>query len=93
MSLPWSETRLREALASASEPSSDYDLDPGITPPDTPLRAAGVLAAFHADEGKFLALRKPWSSIAGPVAEIPRPWAYAKVSNNRSKKLGKNWNS
>lgn len=72
MSLPWSETRLREALASASEPSSDYDLDPGITPPDTPLRAAGVLAAFHADEGR-LVLTKRGSGLRHHPGQIALP--------------------
>ncbi|MDO5605145.1 MAG: CoA pyrophosphatase [Paracoccus sp. (in: a-proteobacteria)] len=45
--------RLSRALQRAYEPSSDFDANPGVTPPDAPLRAAGVLVAFHEDDGRL----------------------------------------
>lgn len=44
--------RLQRALALPAEPSSDFDNNPGIAP-DPPLREAGVLAAFHEDDGRL----------------------------------------
>lgn len=44
--------RLQRALAIPAEPSSDFDANPRIAP-DPPLREAGVLAAFHEDDGRL----------------------------------------
>tara|TARA_B100001146_G_scaffold224283_1_gene241680 strand:- start:1 stop:591 length:591 start_codon:yes stop_codon:yes gene_type:complete len=53
----WSEDRLRRALSIPAGPSSDYDLnaDPA---PETALRPAGVLAAFHEDDGRILMTKR-----------------------------------
>lgn len=45
--------RLRAALARPAEPSSDFDLLPDPKPPASALRDAGVLAAFHEDDGRL----------------------------------------
>ncbi|MFV0293212.1 MAG: NUDIX hydrolase [Paracoccus sp. (in: a-proteobacteria)] len=45
--------RLRNALHVPSGPSSDFDTNPGIIPPDVPLRQAGVLVAFHENDGRL----------------------------------------
>ncbi|WP_265501838.1 NUDIX hydrolase [Paracoccus beibuensis] len=72
MRLGWSEARLREAVAAASGPTSDYDLNPDVAPPDAPLRAAGVLAAFHADDGR-LVLTKRGSALRHHPGQIALP--------------------
>lgn len=71
MRLDWSETRLREALSVAAGPSSDYDLNPAAAP-DTPLRPAGVLAAFHEDDGR-LVLTKRASGLRHHPGQIALP--------------------
>lgn len=45
--------RLSRAVRTASVPSSDYDANPDAHVPETPLRDAGVLAAFHEDDGRL----------------------------------------
>lgn len=68
----WSESRLRDALRRAADPSSDYDLNPDAAPPDTPLRPAGVLAAFRADDGR-LVLTKRASGLRHHPGQIALP--------------------
>ena len=68
----WSERRLADALRVPAEPSSDYDLNPGVALPDAPLRAAGVLAAFHAGDGR-LVLTKRASGLRHHPGQIALP--------------------
>ncbi|WP_405404236.1 NUDIX hydrolase [Paracoccus sp. Ld10] len=68
----WSESRLRDALCRAAEPSSDYDLNPDAAPPDAPLRPAGVLAAFRAGDGR-LVLTKRASGLRHHPGQIALP--------------------
>ncbi|WP_198143122.1 CoA pyrophosphatase [Paracoccus sp. 228] len=68
----WSESRLRDALRRAADPSSDYDLNPEAPPPDAPLRPAGVLAAFRADDGR-LVLTKRASGLRHHPGQIALP--------------------
>ena len=68
----WSESRLRDALRRAADPSSDYDLNPEAAPPDAPLRPAGVLAAFRADDGR-LVLTKRASGLRHHPGQIALP--------------------
>ncbi|WP_108501851.1 NUDIX hydrolase [Paracoccus indicus] len=72
MSVEWSEKRLSQALRNAAGASSDFDLNPGVAPPDTPLRPAGVLAAFHADDGR-LVLTKRASGLRHHPGQIALP--------------------
>lgn len=71
VTVDWSETRLREALSIAMGPSSDYDLNDAV-PPDTTLRPAGVLAAFHEDDGR-LVLTKRASGLRHHPGQIALP--------------------
>ncbi|TBN51675.1 CoA pyrophosphatase [Paracoccus sediminis] len=68
----WSENRLRQALSVESGPSSDYDLNPDAAPPPASLRAAGVLAAFHEDDGR-LVLTKRASGLRHHPGQIALP--------------------
>ena len=72
MSGAWSETRLSLALQNAAGASSDFDLNPEVALPDTPLRPAGVLAAFHADDGR-LVLTKRASGLRHHPGQIALP--------------------
>ena len=72
MSGAWSEKRLSLALQNAAGASSDFDLNPGVALPDTPLRPAGVLAAFHADDGR-LVLTKRASGLRHHPGQIALP--------------------
>lgn len=72
MSGAWSETRLSLALQNAAGASSDFDLNPGVALPETPLRPAGVLAAFHADDGR-LVLTKRASGLRHHPGQIALP--------------------
>lgn len=72
MSGAWSETRLSLALQNAAGASSDFDLNPGVAVRDTPLRPAGVLAAFHADDGR-LVLTKRASGLRHHPGQIALP--------------------
>ncbi|WP_111558320.1 NUDIX hydrolase [Paracoccus sediminilitoris] len=72
MSGAWSETRLSLALQNAAGASSDFDLNPRVALPDTPLRPAGVLAAFHADDGR-LVLTKRASGLRHHPGQIALP--------------------
>lgn len=45
--------RLRAAVQLDTGPSSDFDANPDVAIPDLPLRDAGVLAAFHEDDGRL----------------------------------------
>ena len=45
--------RLAAALRTETGPSSDFDANPDVAIPDLPLRDAGVLAAFHEDDGRL----------------------------------------
>jgi 8-oxo-dGTP pyrophosphatase MutT (NUDIX family) len=67
----WSESRLRAALADRAGPSSDYDLD-NAPLPDAPTRPAGVLAAFHEDDGR-LVLTKRASGLRHHPGQIALP--------------------
>lgn len=71
MSQGWSESRLRAALAERAGPSSDYDLD-NAPLPDAPTRPAGVLAAFHEDDGR-LVLTKRASGLRHHPGQIALP--------------------
>ena len=54
----WSEDRLRQALSVTAGPTSDYDLNPDVAPPAGNLRPAGVLAAFHQDNGRLVLTKR-----------------------------------
>ncbi|MCT4333204.1 CoA pyrophosphatase [Paracoccus sp. YLB-12] len=71
MTQGWSESRLRAALAERAGPSSDYDLD-NAPLPDAPTRPAGVLAAFHEDDGR-LVLTKRASGLRHHPGQIALP--------------------
>ena len=58
MSLDWSENLLRQALSAPSAPTSDFDLNPEQMPAPGQLRAAGVLAAFHEDDGRLILTKR-----------------------------------
>lgn len=68
----WSPDLLRRALMARAAPSSDFDLNPDVTPPDAPLRRAGVLAGFHADDGR-LVLTKRASGLRHHPGQIALP--------------------
>ena len=72
MSIEWSEKCLSQALRNAAGASSDFDLNPGVAAPDTPLRPAGVLAAFHSDDGR-LVLTKRASGLRHHPGQIALP--------------------
>lgn len=63
---------LARALRVPAGPSSDFDLNPGVAVPDMPLRAAGVLAAFHEDDGR-LVLTKRSSALRHHPGQIALP--------------------
>ncbi|MDP0927085.1 CoA pyrophosphatase [Paracoccus onubensis] len=67
----WSEELLHRALTGNAKPSSDYELN-DVTPPDVPLRPAGVLAAFHEDDGR-LVLTKRASGLRHHPGQIALP--------------------
>lgn len=50
--------RLRAALGVPAGPTSDFDLTPAAQVPDTPLRSAGVLAAFAHDSGRLILTKR-----------------------------------
>lgn len=64
--------RLRRALAQPAAASSDFDLDPGLAAPVPALRPAGVLAAFHEDDGR-LVLTKRASGLRHHPGQIALP--------------------
>lgn len=68
----WSEQRLRDALSATAETSSDFDLNPEVAPPAGTLRPAGVLAAFHEDDGR-LVLTKRASGLRHHPGQIALP--------------------
>lgn len=68
----WSEQRLRDALSAAAEASSDFDLNPEELPPAGHLRPAGVLAAFHEDDGRLI-LTKRASGLRHHPGQIALP--------------------
>lgn len=70
--IAWSEQRLTDALSAAAEASSDFDLNPEIAPPAGSLRPAGVLAAFHEDDGR-LVLTKRASGLRHHPGQIALP--------------------
>ena len=72
MTPDWSEDRLRQALTLAAEPSSDFDLNPDTAIPAGTLRPAGVLAAFHEDDGR-LVLTKRASGMRHHPGQIALP--------------------
>lgn len=72
MTQDWSEERLRAALSVDGAASSDHDLNPLFSVPDTPLRPAGVLAAFHEDDGG-LVLTKRASGLRHHPGQIALP--------------------
>ena len=71
MNTVWSEKLLQKALTERAGPSSDYELN-DVTPPDVPLRPAGVLAAFHEDDGR-LVLTKRASGLRHHPGQIALP--------------------
>lgn len=72
MNPAWSEDRLRRALAVALGPSSDHELNRDIALPAGSLRAAGVLAAFHEDDGRLI-LTKRASGLRHHPGQIALP--------------------
>lgn len=50
--------RLTAALRHDSPPSSDVEPLPDLIPPDESLRAAGVLLAFHEDDGRLFLTKR-----------------------------------
>lgn len=71
MNLIWSEQRLRDALSITAAPSSDFDLN-DLVPPEATLRPAGVLAAFHENDGRLL-LTKRASGLRHHPGQIALP--------------------
>lgn len=72
MSGGWSEDRLRAALSNMADPSSDYDLNPEVAPGQMNLRPAGVLVAFHEDDGRVI-LTKRASGLRHHPGQIALP--------------------
>ena len=72
MSGRWSEDRLRAALSVPAGPSSDFDLNTDNPPPSTSLRRAGVLAAFHENDGRLI-LTKRASGLRHHPGQIALP--------------------
>ena len=68
----WSPDRLARALDETSVPTSDFDLNPGQTPPPADLRPAGVLIAFHEDDGRLI-LTKRASGLRHHPGQIALP--------------------
>lgn len=64
--------RLLAALAVPTGESSDFELMPGVAPPDMAWRAAGVLMAFSAETGD-LVLTKRSSSLRHHPGQIALP--------------------
>ncbi|MBU3031237.1 CoA pyrophosphatase [Paracoccus sp. XHP0099] len=62
---------MRAALRVAAVPSSDFELN-DLTPPEARLRPAGVLAAFHEDDGRLL-LTKRASGLRHHPGQIALP--------------------
>lgn len=54
MTPAWSAELLQKALSMPAAPTSDFDLNPQGTAPAGQLRPAGVLAAFHHDDGRLI---------------------------------------
>lgn len=54
----WSEDLLRQALTAPAGPTSDFDLNPEIAPSAGQLRPAGVLAAFHEEDGRLILTKR-----------------------------------
>lgn len=71
MNTVWSEKLLQKALEGRTKPSSDYELN-DVMPPDVTLRPAGVLAAFHEDDGR-LVLTKRASGLRHHPGQIALP--------------------
>ena len=69
------EARLRDALSRAAQPSSDFDLNPGIRPkPDAPLRPAAVLVTvWLRPEGAAVILTKRSSRLKHHPGQIAFP--------------------
>lgn len=68
----WSEGLLRKALFIEAGPTSDYDLNPDAAPPGGAPRPAGVLAAFHENDGR-LVLTKRASGLRHHPGQIALP--------------------
>ncbi|TRW99285.1 CoA pyrophosphatase [Paracoccus sp. M683] len=58
MTLRWSENLLRQALSAPAGPTSDFDLNPEHALPAGQLRPAGVLVAFHEDDGRLILTKR-----------------------------------
>ncbi|MDB6176810.1 CoA pyrophosphatase [Paracoccus sp. Z330] len=71
MSVAWSQDLLGKALSATAGPSSDFELD-GTPAPDISLRPAGVLAAFHEDDGRLI-LTKRASGLRHHPGQIALP--------------------
>lgn len=54
MTPAWSAELLQKALSMPAAPTSDFDLNPQGAAPAGQLRPAGVLAAFHHDDGRLI---------------------------------------
>lgn len=67
---------IRATLARVFEvpagPSSDFDLNPDVAVPEMTLREAGVLAAFHEDDGRLI-LTKRSSGLRHHPGQIALP--------------------
>ncbi|MBK4216937.1 CoA pyrophosphatase [Paracoccus caeni] len=72
MTVEWSEHILRKALSQPATASSDFDLNPEFAPPAGTLRPAGVLAAFHPDDGRLM-LTKRASGLRHHPGQISLP--------------------
>ncbi len=75
--------RALRASASASAPSSDFDLNPGdAPPPDRPLRAAGVLIAIWPRPGGLvLVLTRRSAALRHHPGQIALPGGKVEVSD------------
>lgn len=68
----WSEQTLHDALAVTAGATSDFDLNPEAAPAVVSLRPAGVLAAFHEDDGRLI-LTKRAASMRHHPGQIALP--------------------
>ena len=72
--MPSDLNRLIAALARSGGASSDFDLNPGLTPKDTPLRAAAVLVGIVPDaSGSRVILTKRASHLKHHPGQIAFP--------------------
>lgn len=72
MSPSWSPDLLSRALSVVAAPTSDFELNPGGAPEGVVLRPAGVLVAFHHQDGRLI-LTKRASGLRHHPGQIALP--------------------